>query len=366
MLKFLNIDPEVSGLDINDRTIKIVKLQKRRGGFELAAFGKAALREGVVKEGVIQDAAALAQSVSRAFQNICGSQTGPLYAAVALPEEKSFSQIIQMPVMPEADLRSAVFFEAENYIPLAMDKVYFDFQKIDVHDKPAEDSARHVDLLINVMPKTIIDAYVSCLKDAGIIPWVLEVESQAIVRSLVKEGVSLDPIMAVDIGQTKTSIIIFAKNCIRFTVSLPISSAQLTQAIVNSLQVTATKAESLKVKHGLLTGQKKNPIGSIIKPMVRNLAEQIKKYMNFYHGHNFHESSQDYAIKKVVLAGGGANLLGLPEFLEKEIDMPVEVGNPLINITPSAKRGSAAILPDEVLSFTTAIGLALRGANAES
>ena len=90
------------------------------------------------------------------------------------------------------------------------------------------------------------------------------------------------------------------------------------------------------------------------------LASQIKKYVNFYYGHASHEYfSFDGKIEKIILSGEGAALKGLPEFLSSELRLPVRLGNPIIHIIQ--KNGRQEIIPpSKILSFTTALGLALQ------
>jgi len=92
-------------------------------------------------------------------------------------------QVIQMPKMDEEELRLAVPLEAENHIPMPISEVYLDFQVI----PPIKDYFNHIEVLIVAMPKKIVDSYVSCFKKAGLIPLILEAESEAIARALVKK-----------------------------------------------------------------------------------------------------------------------------------------------------------------------------------
>ena len=363
MFKFLNLQLEVFGIDINDSSLKLVKLKKNRKGFKIVSFNEVKLDAGIVKEGVILNEEALVKIISLACKTVKGKKLDTKYVIASLPEEKSFSQVIQMPRMTENELKSAVPFEAENYIPLTIDKVYLDFQVMD----SGENHNSHSDLLINVMPKSIVDSYVSCFKKAGLVPCILEVESQAVVRSLLQNGRSNSSFIFIDFGYNSTSFIIFSGNSIRFTCSIPISSDQLTSAISSSLGVSLPKAEELKIKYGLaLQSQKKYDIEKAVTPILSDLVLQIKKYINFYYGHVSHEYfSSDAKIEKIILCGGGANLKGMPDFFSKTLSMKVELGNPLINIIPQKKNDSNIISKETALSFTTVLGLALRGANSE-
>jgi len=363
MLKFLNLKPEIFAVDINDLALRVVKLKKKRKGFRLVSFKEVEIKTGIVKEGVIQDKEALAKIIKSATSTVVGEKLNTKYVIISLPEEKSFSQVIRMPNMTDEELVSAVPFEAENYIPLTIDKVYLDFQTINPHKNGLD----HLDLLINVMPKPIVDSYVSSFKIAGLVPCILEIESHAIVRALVKNQENTLPTIFIDFGQTKTSFIIFSGNYIRFTSSITISSQQLTNTISNDLGISFKAAEELKTKYGLTKSvEKKYSIADIINPILHDLVVQIKKYISFYQGHGSHEYfSSDSKIQKIILCGGGSNLKGLPNFLAEELKISVEIGNPLINILPQKRSAPQIISQQKALSFTTVLGLALRGASEE-
>lgn len=364
MLKFLNLNPDIFGIDINDLSLRLVKLRKKVAGFSLVSFNEVKIPPGVVLDGVIQDQEALAKIINSACLNVRGKKLDTKYVIVSLPEEKSFSQVIQMPVMTKKELVSAVPYEIENYIPLAIDKVYLDFQVIDNHKK----DTGHLDLLVNVMPKNIVDSYVTVFRKAGLIPCILEVESQAIVRSLTKSKESTSSTLFIDFGETKSSFIISSGDSIHFTSSMPISSQQLTKAIADYFEIDFDEAEKLKIQYGLAQAMEEEyDVKKAMDPVLHNLILQIKKYMSFYQGHVSHEYFPSNGnIEKIILCGGGANLKGLIEFIFEELKIPVEIGNPFLNIAVSKKVGRNDITPQKMLSFTTALGLALRGADTEN
>lgn len=361
MIKFLNLDPEVFAIDINDLSLRIVKLRKKGAFFKMLSFREFPIPSGVVNEGVINDQEALARAIASACASVKGKKLDTKYVAVSLPEEKSFSQVISMIKMTPEELKTAVPYEAENYIPLPINNVYLDFQLIGQHNNDAS----HIDLLVNVMPKSIIDAYVNTLKKANLTLSILEIESSAIVRSLVKIGEKIPPTIFIDFGETKSSFIIFSGDSVRFTSSIPISSRQLTQVIAERFNIDLAQAEELKVTYGLtLVTEDRYDIKKIMQPILNNLILQMKKYMDFYQTH----ASRNYfvsegSIKKIILCGGGANLKGLADFLFENLNIPVEIGNPLINLV-MPKNPKKWLMPQEkALSFTTALGLALRAAD---
>ncbi len=369
MLKFLTLKPEAFGLDFSDLSLKIAKLKKKGKFLSLASWGKIEIKPGIIEKGEIKNEAALAKIIKDGLGKIKGEKIRSKYVIASLPENKAFIQVIKMPRMKEEELKTAVPFEAENYIPLPIEEAYLDFQIL----SPLHNHLDHLDILIAALPKKTIDSYVSCLKKAALIPLALVVESKSIARALIKNRVSPFPVFIIDFGESNTNFIIFSGYSLRFTSSIPISSQKLTEAIANVLKVDLDEAEKLKIEHGLIVKKRssesqKKVIGSekifeAMAPILNDLVEQTKRYIRYYYTHvsEGYPSPKDRKIKKILLCGRGSNLKGLTGFLSNEFKIPVEPGNPWINILPQPLKEVPELPFKESLGYTTALGLALKG-----
>jgi type IV pilus assembly protein PilM len=369
MLEYFSIKREVFGLDISDLSLKITQLKKDKRGLKLASFGETKIEPGVIKSGEIKNDNTLARTIETAIKQVRGEKIRTKHVIVSLPEEKAFLQVIQMPKVPEEDLASAVVYEAENYIPTPLEKVYLDFRIV----PPMHNHLDHYDVLIAALPKQTIDPYVSSLKLAGLEPVALEIESLAIARALIKGGTTISPVLLIDFGATRTSFIIFSGHTIRFTFTISVSSNNFTEIIAKALGVNFSKAENLKIKYGLIGKTKtKNQKGKVEKeekkifealiPALVDLTQQIKKHLEYYHSHNSHEHlpSGKKGVSKILLCGSGSNLKGLPGLLSLELKLPVEIANPFINILPEQKIKATGLTKEQSLGYTTALGLSLR------
>src|SRR3989344_4795077 len=371
MIDMLTLKPEAFGIDISDLSLKIVKLKRKKNFFDLVSFGEMEIPANIISGGEIKDEKALAKIIKESLNNVNGEKLKTKYVIASLPEEKSFLQVIQLPKIKEEEVKKAIPFEAENYVPLPVDQVYLDFQMI----PPWHENQEHLDVLIAALPKKTVDPYLSSLKEAGLKPLAFEIESQAIIRSLVKNNVSSLPVLVIDFGATRTGFIIFSGNSLRFTTSIPVSSRGFTEAISKNLEVDFISAEKLKRKYGLgekveskeyktdVLTIKKSRIFEFLIPILTDFTEQIKKYLNYYQTHAFHEhySKNGNIVTKIIISGGGANLRGLANFLSSELKIPVELANPWLNIFPPVAKKAPKLPFDKSLSFTTALGLALRG-----
>jgi len=362
-MNFLSLKLEAFGLDISDLSLKIIKLKKKGKAFDLTSFGTEKIKPGIIKKGEIKNEKALVKIIREAITKVKGERLKTKYVVASLPEEEAFLQVIQMPKIPKEDLKSAVTYEAENYIPLPIEQVYLDSQIVPSTDNHSD----HFDVLIAALPKKTVDSYTSCLKKSNLKPLALEVESLAISRALVKNEVTTFPVLLIDLGATRTSFVVFSGHSLRFTSSISVSSQNFTEVISKVLEVNLTKAEELKIKYGLQPEIKKGKkVLEVLIPAFTDLVQQIKKYLIYYQTHASHEHlpPDGKGVRKIFLCGGGAKLKGLTAYLSSQLKIPVEIGNPWINIlSPSLQPKEEALIyeKEKSLEYTTALGLALKG-----
>jgi len=360
MFDALNLHPTAFGLDVSDLSLKIAFLQRKGKALRLRSYGEFPIPLGIVERGEVKQEAALAEVIKQSVAQF-GKELPTRYVVASLPEEQAFLQVIQLPRMGEEELRAAVRFEAENYIPYALDTVYLDFQVV----PPLSSNLDHMDVLLAALPKTMVDPYVAVLEKAGLIPKALEIESLSVSRSLVPQELAPTPVLLVDFGATRTSFVVFAGYSLRFTVSIPVSSLQLTESIARTLQVGLNEAEVMKVNYGL--ERQDDATGKLVfealVPPLSDLVEQIKRHIEYYESHSSHQhlNATSQGISRIVVSGGGANLRGFSSFLASELQREVVFGNPWVNIVETSLKDLPPVPFGESVKYAAALGLALRG-----
>lgn len=343
------------GLDLNDRSLKIAKIKLNNGLLKLVSAVRAEIPDGYIEKGDIKKAVELSQFIKNSFKKVVGEPLGTKRCICSLPEKETFIKVIQMPKMEEIELKEAIQWEVEANIPLKPEQAYIDWQIIE----PLKNHLDHVDILIAALPREFADPYLAVLKDAGIKPVAFEVESVAISRALIKNYIALKPQLILDLGSRHSVATVFSGPSIFFTASLSYSSSQMIEAIVSSLKIDFSQAKQLKENIGLAKSEQYPQIEKILLPLVDDLAVQLKKLIQFYEDRPRHDHPLVEPIEKIILCGGGANLVGLIEALRELVKIPVEIGDPLINLD---KANSIKISESEVVTYATAVGLAIRGA----
>lgn len=342
------------GLDISDRSIKAVQLKRNlRDRLELQALSSCELPATIFNEGEIKDQAALTTAITELLAKPEFGSFDTPYVTACLPETKTFIKMIDIPPMSANEISQAVKWEAEHHIPIPIDETYWDWQRVG----SSQGKNSRLPILLAVVPKNIVDSYTQAITNAKLLPIALEVEAVPITRSLLLQNSEKNEdsaIMMIDIGATRTSLIVADLNSIQFTVSLPISGRKITETIANSLKLSEDQAEKAKIICGLDPKKSHGAIGEILHQVMDDLINRINESIIFYREH----FPLGNPIGQIILCGGGSNFKQIDTYLNSQIKVPIKKGNPWCNMEPSRNP----LKPDTLISYTTAVGLALRSA----
>ncbi|HMQ01655.1 MAG TPA: type IV pilus assembly protein PilM [Candidatus Doudnabacteria bacterium] len=334
------------GLHINSHAIKALQFDVSRSHNTIRAFTNVAMPKGLIVNDEFVDHEALSQLISKSLQKPQSGNFSTNRVVVAVPESKSFVRIIPFQKIKESEIGNAILFEAESYIPLPMDQVYFDWQILG-------ENSEGLEILVIASPKAYIDKYSLVLEGAGLKIAGIETESQSVARALVPSSVQT-PILIADMDAYKTALIMVQGGNLQFTSSVPIAGNTFTERLAKALSLSLPDAEKLKHEVGFTNTVEYPNLKIQMVPALEDLAAEIKNILKFHYDH--HESH----IESLVLTGGGAKLKNIAEALEPMLEqyapLKVTVANPLQYI-PNFKETNLG--PYEALSFTTTLGLAM-------
>lgn len=341
------LHPPAIGIDISDLSVKFLGLQRRRGRLAIRSFGEFAVPAGVITDGEIRDEAALARLLAEGLKR---SGVRDRWCVAALPEEKSFVRVLELPPLKTEDVERAVRWEVEGVIPLPFEDIYYD------HEVIPDGQSGHTDVLITAFPRAIIHPYHRVLTAAGCTPLALELESQAISRAVVPAASS--SLLIMDFGAVRTSVIVFAGGSLFFTKSIPIGGRDLESAIARGLNISAEQARAVKIETGI-SGEGGERMNEVLAPLLSKLTVELSQTLDFYREHPRRRHTELADISAILLSGGDANLSGLETYLATAIERPVELADPFTRVTLGA--GVVPPMPqNQAQQYTTAIGLALR------
>jgi type IV pilus assembly protein PilM len=315
-----------------------------------------ALQPGLMEKGIINDKDKVAKAIRKLVSTAKGRKIRTKKVIACLPETKTFIKVIEIPaVMGEKRVGNFIAEGIQHHFPLKVEEVYIDWQPL--NSEKSEDDL--VEVMVGVAPRKIVDDYLEILADAGLQTEALQIEAGAIINALIpeekeKKTEGEPPKMILDLGANRSSLILYDRGAIRFSISLPVSGSGITEEIANNLKISSAEAENRKIESGL--DDEKSKEYKIIEKNFSLIAKEIKQAMKFENQRDGEE------VMGLVLCGGVAQTKKINEYLAAKTKLEVVLGDPFANIKPERKQ--RVKLPGTPISFSTAIGLALAGAKA--
>lgn len=351
--------PPAFGLDISDRAAKFMKLAKNQsGGFDIVQFGETEIPDGIVVGGEIKKPEDLGKLIGD-LRDAEGKPMRDRFVVASLPEEKSFVRVIQLPKVKLQEIDSVIKWELEGNIPLALPELYFDYEVLE----PLADHLDHYDVLVTAFPKSLVDSYTTVLKQKGFALSALELESQAISRAAVDDPRQKEAVIIVDIGATHTGFVIFGGGSMIFTASITMGGKNFDETIMKSRGISREEARNLKLTIGLDRRKENGAIFDALIPALSVITDEIKKQLWFYRDHAEHRHGADPEIRRIIISGGDANLIGIEKYLSLALKKEVITARPFAKLLGAKQIVTMPPLrKNDILRYTTTIGLALRGA----
>ncbi|MDE2025013.1 MAG: type IV pilus assembly protein PilM [Patescibacteria group bacterium] len=334
------------GLDIGTTTMKAVWLDKVGTGYSLnSVYTMPTPARGMMSESPL-DQEEVAQTITRIVEEAHISSRA---VNLSLPESQVFTRIIDMPILSDKELSSAIYWEAEQYIPVPLNSITLDYRVL--HRPEPTESATKMTVLLVGAPTMLIDKYDHVLSLAGISIASLETEILSIIRSVII-GDQHPPTLVANIGAMNTSLAIVRNNMVAFTYSIATGGIALSRSIAADFGFSFQQAEEYKKAYGLVEGELGGKIGKATAPVLASILTEVRKAFAFYN-----EKFPTDPVQQIILSGGTAKLPGLNTFFANNSGIETVVANPW-------KVLNSQEVPEEILNdapeYALAVGLAMR------
>lgn len=332
------------GIDISTSGIKIARLAEYASGIELADFGEYPLPSGVVMSGEIRDPAKVTEGLTA-----LAKKHHIKIANFGLPESRGYLFEAEVPAGTLADAKVAIERRIDEYVPLPASEVAFAIAQL----PKSGETARVVGA---GYAHRVLDESLSALDAAGITTRAIESETFALPRALLKAG-ETETVLIIDIGKTTTKLLVATNRLPRYVTTLDIGGHALTLAVAKHFGVSEEEAKQVKAERGIVAGNGNEEYLASMLSTVSVMREEIAKRLEYWQSRE--GAVAEDLVTRAILVGGNATVLGLPEYLQTALKVPVELGDVFANFA-SKDAWLPPLEYTESLAYGTAIGLALR------
>ncbi|MFH0791061.1 MAG: type IV pilus assembly protein PilM [Candidatus Omnitrophota bacterium] len=315
------------GLDIGSSAVKIVKLKLLKDSVEFCGFGLEPAQAGL-------DILLKRWDVKKVNLSVSGPSTIIRYAG--------------FPKMEESELKNALKFEAQKYIPFSIEEVNLDavILKSNLPDNK-------ILVALSAVKKDFMNQRLNLFKDRSVEINLIDMDSFALINAFnfnypAKENSR--SVALLNVGAALSSLNILEDGIPVLSRDILIAGNNFTQKIMDIFGLNFKFAEELKINP---VQEKKEELAQAMEIVFSNLANEVRISMDYC------ESQSACNVEKIFLSGGTSLLPGLKDSLSTLLGIQVEYWDPLKQIKFSDDIDSVKV---KQLSgqLAVAIGLALR------
>lgn len=338
---------EIVGIDIGSSSVKLVQLNEYKGAYQLKNVGILPLPSEAIVDNSLMDTTSIVETIKDLLKSL---NSKAKEAVCSISGNSVIIRKITLPAMTPEELEDQIAWEAEQYIPFDINDVNLDFEILDT-DLSASGK---MTVLLVASKKEIINEYVAVFNEAGLKLVVVDVDSFA-VQNIFEQNYTPaehEVVALINIGATIMNLNVVKGGVSLFTRDVQMGGNLYTEEIQRQFSLSGDDAERAKV-----TGDypDKVRLNDTICRINETLAIEILRSLDFYNS-----TAEDQKISKIYLSGGCSKISMLPEAVAQRLGLPVELLNPLRNITCNEKEFDPEYLQEIGPLVAVAAGLAMR------
>ncbi len=278
--------------------------------------------------------------------------------ATAVSGKSVIVRYLTMVDMSSDDLRNAITFEADKYIPFDVDEVVLDAQRLDdggLHFEGLGENEMRV--LLVAVKRGLIDDHVGLVQSIGLQPQVIDVDAFALgnafeLRDRLSPAMDADERVTalIDVGATKTNINVLRGRVLCFTREIYLGGDDFTQAVSKRLGCDTAQAEQLKRE----PGDNIETLNDAVFPSVDDLGNEIHLSFDYF------ENQFDHGVDDVFVSGGGVQLPLVAETFERVFEKRTRHWDPTEYLRVDEDTVDVAALRANAGQLAIAVGLASR------
>ncbi len=324
------------GISIEDEGIRYIEASKNKDGVRVHRAGMIPLDKGLIEGGKIlnQEAVELQLALANKEHRIGGRKV-----SLAVPSSFVVIRKLQIPPLPDREVRGLIEVELESSIHLPFSRPYFDYHKLGtVETDPEEGPQDHY--LVIAAPGDLIDQYVSLLKQIDLHTVAVDIEPLALYRVLAVGGTSLPQnFMLVQMGLHSINVGIFQQDIPEFMRNIPLDLGNYAAASDEKSLSTASLYRVLRERNAFVS-------------FSDDLSRELERVINFY---QFSLKNDGTRIETVYFTGD------LPQMEEMLHVLRERLPQFHIHLLPLEHISRDPASQWELQAYTVALGLSLRG-----
>jgi type IV pilus assembly protein PilM len=333
-------------LDIGTNAVRVVQLSGTNGNWALQHYGYAPVDSRTTSSNSAEAQRRLGEIIMTAVGQ-SGIRTKDV--VIGIPSQKTFTTVIDVPTMPENELKTTIKYQIDQYIPMAIDEAKIDWVLLgqSLHDPKQQE------VLLASTANTYAEERLEFVEGLGLNVIAAEPDPIAMIRSLLPGGIQ-DARLIIDMGDLSTDIAITYGDAPRLVRTIPTGLQSLIKAAVQNLNVQEDQAKQFILKFGLAPDRLEGQVFRALEATLDNFTSELTKSIKF-----FQTRYPSVSVGGILLSGFTGTVPKFGDYVSTKTGIAATVANPWQNVRVS--QSDQQQLGPISAEFATVIGLAQRG-----
>ncbi len=316
-------------LDIGEGYIKLADVEAKKKNFvaKTAAFNETKVN---IYSVTSQEYSAKTSEMIRVL--VTDSQVKKTDVNIIIPDSQSYTRILEMPLLTDKELVSAIRYQADQFIPIPIDQV-----SLDIHIINKDKERNKTDILLVAAPHTVINHVVKLVEDAALMPMNIENETSAVLRliaSLTEMQPADDTAIYVNFGNSSSSIYLYDRAINRplQVHNFSIGKQIFYKDIKANYTLNDDQIRELIENVGFTDAASQYNLHQVLASPLNEFLSEVQRFIM---------SSKEQVttdIKQIFILGEGSKFAGITDKMQETIGLPVS----LLNMNESFKKSNVS------------------------
>ncbi|PKM96173.1 MAG: hypothetical protein CVU84_00190 [Firmicutes bacterium HGW-Firmicutes-1] len=300
-------------IDIGNDQIKIADLKRNKDNVKVNQFAIIATPVNCINDGIILDKVTLNNTIKAVLKEERFKNKRVVFT---ITSSKIITREVDFPNLKPKKLRPIVENNAAEYFPVNLSEYILDYVVTDTVEVDGEKSLKVsiIAALTGLVQEYVDLADLMDLKLVGI-----DYAGNSLTNFIKKEKLKGSS-MILDMGSESTMVSVTVDDVLKFNRNLSFGTGLLLDCIMNHFEVNQSEAIRISKERPLLNiEQDENPyLSNDVSSSMNQILNGVARLVDYYTSRN-----QD-KIQTIYIVGGGANIYGIEEYIEKFFGIPTK------------------------------------------
>ena len=349
------------GVDLGTSTVKMVQLRQTGEEYKLLAASSEAIPR-LPQTDLTQRLDFLSGAIRTAIKT--GAFVGR-QCVLSIPSEATFVHHIKVPNVPAGGFHAALLHELQGKLPYPIEEGVV--RHLVAGKVGGEGGDAKQEVIVISASRALIEAYLAMSRRASLDVLGINVEPCAIIecfaRLFSRASDAERTILFIDMGAASTQVVFSHGEKLVFARNLSTGGDDLDSAVAEGVDIPLEQARDLRrdlSKHSK-DGLAENELYDLLDAPLNGMAGELVKCLRYYES-----VFRNRPVERAIFLGGQAHDKRLCQLLAKRLNLPAQIGDPLVRVGRPRETGPSIPLDqrEPQPDWAVAVGLCIGAVKA--